>query len=262
MEQWRDQGIVLSARPHGEAGAVVHLLTENHGRHAGYVRGGRSSRLRGVLEPGSLVSASWSSRVADQLGAYVVEQERHPAAGLMQDPLKLAALLSACGLCDAALPERESHPGLFYGFMALIETLAGEAWGAAYTAWELALLRELGFGIELSKCAAGGDPATLTWVSPKSGRAVSAEAGKLYKDRLLPIPAFLKPGGGDASAEEVMKGLRLTGYFLEHWVFVHHSNGLPEDRLRFEERFARYTGHGDHPESGISRELTGYGTQG
>jgi DNA repair protein RecO (recombination protein O) len=252
MEQWRDQGIVLTARAHGEAGAVVSLLTESRGRCAGYVRGGQSSRLRGVIEPGNMVNAAWSSRVADGLGAYVLEQERHMAALLMHDPLRLGALLAACALCDATLPERQPHPGLFYGLQALIETMSEDIWGAAYVMWELALLRELGYGIELTRCGGGGDPATLEWVSPKSGHAISAAAGLPYKERLLPLPAFLKPQKGEASDEEILKGLRLTGYFLEHRVFAHHNRGVPDERLRFGERFAKTVEQIDSPQDVVN----------
>lgn len=245
MEHWTDQGIVLAARTHGESGAVVTLLTESRGRHAGYVQGGQSSRLRGTLEPGSLVSAGWRSRETDALGAFTLEPERNMAAPVMADPLRLAALQSACALCDAALPEREGHPGLFHGLLALLEVLGSESeddefvWGAAYVMWELALLHELGFGVNLDRCAAGGDRMTLKWVSPKSGCAVSASEGEPYKDRLLALPAFLQPSRGGASAEEVLKGLRMTGYFLAHRAFAQHSHGIPEARLRFEERFQR-----------------------
>jgi len=203
---------------------VVSLLTKEQGRHAGYVRGVKASKMRGVLEPGTLVSVEWKARVADNLGSFSLEQENHLAVSLMDDPLKLGALLSACGLCDAALPERETSPGMFHGLFALLGILDSEEeniWGAAYVMWELALLKELGFGIELSKCAGGGDPETLAYVSPKSGRAVSLEAGEPYKERLLLLPSFLSPQKGEASAKEILKGLQMTGYFLKHWVFVH-----------------------------------------
>ncbi len=239
MEQWEDQGIVLSARPHGENGAVVVLLSENHGRHAGYVRGAQSSKMRGTLELGSLVGASWKARSHDELGTYTLEQERSYAGGLMHDPLKLDALMAACALCDAALPEREGHPGLFYGLQALFAALDDEYWGAVYVMWEIALLRELGFALELDKCAGGGDPADLAYVSPKTGRAVSEAAGAVYKERLLELPPFLKPQKGAATEPEILKGLKLTGYFLEHWVFTHHTHGVPERRLQFQARFAK-----------------------
>jgi DNA repair protein RecO (recombination protein O) len=239
MEQWTDRGIVLSARAHGESGAVVSLLTEHHGRHAGYVRGAGSSKMRGTLEAGSVVSAAWQSRTEEGLGAWVLEQEHNTAAAFMDDPLRLGALLSACALCDAALPEREGHAGLFHGLLALFDMMDGEAWGAAYILWEIALLKELGFGLDFTRCAAGGDAGTLVYISPKSGCAVSAEKGEPYKDRLLPLPEFLKPERGEASDEEILKALQMTGHFLEHWVFTHHTQGVPEARLRFQERFGR-----------------------
>lgn len=240
MDQWRDNGIVLAARAHGESGAVVSVLTENHGRHNGYVRGGQSTRQRGALQPGTLVDAVWSSRVADGLGAFTLESERQVASHFMDDPLRLGALAAACALCDAALPEREGHAGLYHGFIALLDMMDGEAWGAAYVMWEIALLRELGFAVDLTRCAAGGDAADLAWVSPKSGCAVSEGAAGPWKEKLLPLPAFLQPRRGDAGPDEVLKGIQMTGYFLEHWVFAHNSRGIPDDRLRFGERFARY----------------------
>lgn len=240
MEQWQDQGIVLSARAHGESGAVVSLLTEAHGRHAGYVRGAHSSKMRGLLEPGNLVGVIWQTRVDGNLGTYTLEQERNLAGGLMDDPLKLGALLAACSLCDAALPEREGHPGLFHGFLALMDAMDGDIWGAAYVMWEIALLRELGFGLNLTRCAGGGSAERLAYVSPKSGHAVSAEAGEPYKDKLLPLPAFLKPQRGEATLDEILKGVAMTGYFIEHWVFAQHRSGPPEERRRFQERLAKH----------------------
>ena len=230
---------MLSARPHGESGAVVSVLTENYGRYAGYVRGAHSSRQRGIVEPGNLVGIRWASRVPDQLGTFTLEQEHNLATASMDDPLKLAALMAACALCDEALPERESHPGLFYGLKALLENMEGELWGVTYIMWEIALLRELGFALNLTRCAANGDPDTLEWVSPKSGHAVSRAAGEPYKDKLLPLPAFLKPERGDASDEEVLKGLQMNVHFLEHWVFNHHTRGIPAQRLHFQERLGK-----------------------
>lgn len=240
MEQWRDQGYVLSTRPHSENGAVVSLLTEHHGRHAGYVHGAQSSKKRGILEPGTRVQADWKSRVADSLGTLTIEEEAGLSFSIMQDPLRLGALLSACSLCDQSLPEREGHPGLFHGFHALISVMEQDVWGAAYIYWEIALLKELGFGLELTKCAGGGDARTLAYVSPKSGRAVSYAAAEPYKDRLLELPSFLKPNSGPYDPEEIAKGLRLTGHFLEHWAFAQHTKGMPDPRLRFETRYAKH----------------------
>lgn len=153
--------------------------------------------------------------------------------------LRLGALLSACSLCDAALPERESHCGLFYGMLALLQTLEMETWAPTYVMWEIAFLRELGFGIDLTRCAAGGDPKTLTHVSPKSGCAISAKAAQPYLEKLLVLPDFLKPQRSGGDDVDVLTGLKMTAYFLEHWAFVHHTQGLPESRTRFQERFAR-----------------------
>ncbi len=240
MELWEDQGVVLSARPHGENGAIISLLTENRGRHCGYVRGIHSAKLRALVQPGSLVNAAWQSRVSDNLGSYKLEQIRDYGAEIAMDSNKLAAMLSACSLCDAALPEREVHPGMFYGLKALLEIMGEEVWGAGYIYWEIALLRELGFSLDLQNCAGGGGAGNLNYVSPKTGRAVSEEAGEPYKDRLLPLPAFLKRNGqmnpDQESIEEVVKGLRMTGYFLEHWVFAHASHGIPEARRCFYQR--------------------------
>lgn len=243
MEQWQDQGIVLAARAHGENGAVVSLLTPGRGRHAGYVRGAHSTKMRGTLEPGNLVDANWSSRLSDSLGTLTLELSRSHSARFLSDAVRLAALQSACALCDAALPEREGHPGLFHGLLALFDVLESEVWGEAYVLWEIAFLKELGFSLELSKCAGGGDATDLAYISPKTGRAVSRVAGAPYKGKLLDLPLFLTPGGGGAEAESVLNGLDMTGYFLEHWAFAHHTQGIPEARrrfrLRFEGRFAK-----------------------
>lgn len=242
MEIWQDQGLVLAARPHGESGAIVSLLTENNGRHAGYVRGAHSSKMRGTLQVGSLVDVNWQSRAEGALGTFSLELSKSHAGHFMQEALKLAALQSACSLCDAALPEREGHAGLFYGLKTLFEILESDLWGPAYVMWEIALLGELGFRLELDKCAGGGDRSALVYVSPKTGRAVSEQAGAPYKEKLLSLPGFLRPGGGGGEAEEVWAGLKLTGYFLEHWVFVHHTRGVPEARVIFQDRFEKTLG--------------------
>ncbi|MCC7305461.1 MAG: DNA repair protein RecO [Alphaproteobacteria bacterium] len=243
MELWQDQGIVLNARSHGENGAVVSLLTEGRGRHAGYVRGAHSSKMRGTLEAGNLVDANWQSRVEGQLGTFALELQKNAAAPIMQDALRLAALQSACALCDVALPEREGHPGLFHGLLALIDALETDIWGPAYVMWEIAFLKELGFSLDLKKCAGGGDAGDLMYVSPKTGRAVSAAMGEAYKEKLLLLPEFLK--GREGGEEDVLIGLKLTAYFLEHWVFAHHTTGLPEARTRLQERFEKNLNNGN-----------------
>jgi len=240
MEYWSDQGIVLSARAHGEGGAIVALLTENHGRHAGYVHGGMSSKKRSTIERGTVVQAEWQSRVSDNLGSYALESERGLSINVLDDGLKLKSLLSACALCDAALPEREGHAGLYHGLVALIDSFEGEHWQYAYIMWEIQLLRELGFRLELDQCVQGGDPQTLTHVSPKSGRAVSKAQAAPYKEKLLLLPDFLRPQDmreGRDEAEDIAIGLKMTGYFLEHWAFAHHTQGVPQARILLEEKF-------------------------
>lgn len=255
MERWQDQGIVLSVRPHGESGAIVSLLTEAHGRHAGYVRGAHSSRSRGTLECGNLVDVDWQTRVEGSLGTFSLELSRNPASHFIHDALKLSALQSACALCDAALPEREGHPGLFYGLQSLFEALQSDVWGAAYVMWEIALLRELGFSLDLKRCAGGGDAADLCYVSPKTGRAVSKAAGFIYKEKLLTLPPFLSPSGGEGGDDEILDGLKMTSYFLEHWVFNHHTQGVPEARLRFEARFKKAVDGGQAAADGIKEAV-------
>jgi DNA repair protein RecO (recombination protein O) len=227
---WSDKGIVLSARRHGEGSLIVQLLTEAHGRHAGLVRGG--ARNRGLYQTGTLLAAVWRARLAEHLGNYRCEPVRSVAAGLLGDPARLAALLSAAAIVEAALPEREPHHDVYAGLLALLAVLAEAEWPAAYVRWELSLLEALGFGLRLERCAATGATDRLVYVSPRSGRAVSEPAGAAYRDRLLPLPAFLRNSGGSATAGEIVAGLALTGYFLERHVFAVHGRATPESRAR------------------------------
>lgn len=230
--EWTDRGIVLAARPHGEASAVAALLTREHGRRAGLVHGGRSSRLRASLEPGTLVAAAWRGRLPEQLGRMTVEAICGYAAPLLDDPQRLAALTSACALIEASLAEHEPHPAVFDGALVLFGLLGSAAWAEAYVRWELGLLEELGFALDLGACAVTGANDYLAYVSPRTGRAVSAAAGEPYSDRLLALPGFLvgRAGGG---SEEVAAGLELTGHFLERHVL---HGPLPAARVRLFER--------------------------
>lgn len=239
--EWSEEALVLSVRPQGESSARVMLLTRAQGRHGGLVRGGRIGHGRALLEPGSLVCARWRARLAEQLGSLRLDPVRSFSAGLLDDPLRLAALSAACALVDAGLPERAPHPALYDGLLALLETLHGteEAvlWGGAYVAWEFGLLAELGFGLDLGCCAVSGVTHDLAYVSPRTGRAVSAAAAGEWADRLLPLPGFLC-GQGEATAADVTAGLRLTGHFLER----HLVAGLPPARHRLLARFQEWGG--------------------
>lgn len=236
--KWDDEAIVLSVRPHGEAATIVQLLTRQHGRHAGLVRGGQGARLRGIYQAGNRVSASWSGRLSEHLGTLECELETSYAARVLDDSDRLAALSAAAAVCEGAMPEREPHPGCFEGLLVLLEALEGEHWAEVYVRWELAFLAELGFGLDLSACAAGGDNDQLAYVSPRSGRAVSLSAGAPYKEKLLPLPGFLV-GRSAGGRQEVAEGLALTGFFLERYLFHPHDKPLPAARQRLEQRFDR-----------------------
>jgi DNA repair protein RecO (recombination protein O) len=234
---WTDRGIVLASRLHGESALIVSMLTREHGRHAGLVRGGAGSK-RGLFETGNVLAATWRARLAEHLGSWSCEPVGWTAARLIDDPLRLACLAAACAVAEVVLPEREPHAGAFDGMLALIESFDGPAWDAAYVRWELGILAELGFGLDLSRCAATGRADTLAYVSPRTGRAVSAEAGTPFKDRLLALPGFLV-GRGGGGAEEVAQGLALTGYFLERHALAPHGKPLPAARTRFIDRLTR-----------------------
>jgi DNA repair protein RecO (recombination protein O) len=229
--EWSDEGVVLSARPHGETAAVVELFTRAHGRHLGLVHGGRSRRLRPVLQTGNHVDVTWKARLADNLGYFSIELRKAFAAPLMDDAAALAAMTSLAAL-TRLLPERDPHPNLFEITLFVLGYLDDAAvWPALVVRWELALLDELGFGLDLATCAATGTADNLVYVSPKSGRAVSAAAGEPYKDRLLAMPGFLRAGpAGPVGKEEIAAGFALTGYFLEARVLAPHGLAMPEAR--------------------------------
>lgn len=260
MEQWQDQSVVLAARTHGESGAIVSLLTKSNGRQAGYLRGASSAKNRGTLEIGNIVDANWRARTSENLGSLTLELSHSTAARVMQDSLKLAALQSACALCDQALPEKEGYEGLYNGLLALLEILEGEVWAAGYIMWEIAFLKELGFSLDLTRCAGGGDDNNLAYVSPKTGRAVSYEAGEAYKDKLLPLPGFLKTNSKSDDEDDILTGLQLTRFFLEHWVFAQHNRGLPEARHRLGLRFAEVFAKTKSSDGG-TRNIDELGTQ-
>lgn len=231
--EWTDEGVILSVRAHGETAAVVEALTRAHGRHLGLVHGGRSRKLRPVLQTGNHVDLAWKARLADQLGFFTVEARRSYAAEAMQDAAALAALSSLATL-TRLLPERDPHPSLFEVTLFVLGFMDDATmWPALMVRWELALLSELGFGLDLTKCAATGGNDDLIYVSPRSGRAVSASAGEPYRDRLLPLPGFLGGrAGGIAGPDDIRNGFRLTGYFLESRVLDAREMAMPEVRGR------------------------------
>lgn len=228
---WIDASIILSSRKYGENSAIVRVLAREHGVFAGVVRGANSKNNRGIIQSGNVVSSNWQARLSQQLGSFKIELLEAHAAHIMQDSAKLAALTSACTVTEMALPERHPYPKLFAELHEFLHTLtASENWQQDYVRYELSLLAESGFGLDLSECAATGVTDDLIYVSPKSGRAVCAQAGKPYKDKMLPLPEFLL--STKKEKQEILAGMQLTGYFLEHSLLAPHGKTLPAARAR------------------------------
>jgi len=232
--QWTDEGIVLGSKRHGEANAILELMTRAHGRHLGLVRGGASSRLRPVLQPGNRVSSTWRARLDEHLGHYVVEDLDARAASFLPVPHALYGTTHLAALCRL-LPERDPHPQIHAALEEVLDGLLDRRRaGAGVVRFELLLLAELGFGLDLSTCAASGAEDDLVYVSPKSGRAVSRQAGEPWKDRLLLLPAFLREAvAGDPSPQDVADGFVLTGFFLARHVLEPRGLSLADARASF-----------------------------
>ena len=230
---WSDSGIVVGVRRHGETGVILEVLTRLHGRHTGFVHGGRSRRLRPVLQPGNGGELAWRSRVEEQLGTFTVEPLRQRAAGIMASAAALHAVQHLCILVRL-LAEREPHEALHDRLEALLDGLEPPTTTpVAMARFELTMLRELGFGLDLSRCAVSGSGEDLAFVSPKSGRAVSAAAGAPYADRMLLLPGFLRGSEAAVTAQDVAAGFRLTGFFLERDVFTPRGLPLPQARAAY-----------------------------
>jgi len=238
--EWRDEGAVLAVRRHGESSVILEVFTAAHGRHAGVVRGGASRRLAPVLQPGAQLDLTWRARLEDHLGSFTVEPLRSRAAGIMGSALALSGLNAITALLCFSLPEREPHPDLYARSVTLLDLLAiPDAWPLAYLRWELALLEELGFGLDLSRCAVTGSRDGLAYVSPRTGRAVSAEGAGEWASKLLPLPMCLL-GQGPVAESEIREGLVTTGYFLQTRLAPALGNKpLPAARQRLIDRLAR-----------------------
>jgi DNA repair protein RecO (recombination protein O) len=238
--EWRDDGLIIGARKHGETGVVVELMTARHGRHLGLVRGGRSRRMRPVLQAGNSVEATWRARLDEHLGSFSVEGTSLRAADVMGSGQALDAV-HLTGALLRLLPERDPHPMLYEAALVIADnaTRPGIA-PALLVRFELGILSELGFGLDLSLCAATGASVELIYVSPKSGRAVSRAAGEPYRDRLLALPPFLS-GGPDTipSVQDVLEGFLLTSHFLMRDVFGPRGLPMPPSRNAYVERLTR-----------------------
>ena len=241
--EWSDDAIVLSLRAHGETSGILEALTRAHGRHLGLVRGGSSSKGRAMLQPGNRVKLTWRARLSEHLGNFTVELAKARASEMFEQRAALAGLNALSAIAAAVLPEREPHEAAYEGADALLEMIAAHEfadWAPLFVHWEIGLLNELGFGLDLARCAATGSADDLIYVSPRSGRAVSRQAGKPYIGRLLDLPPFLLGRqAGDASARDLLAGLLLTAHFLEQWVLTPHDRGMPEARVRLTDLAAR-----------------------
>jgi len=231
--EWRDQGILLSTRHHGETSAIIEVFTSRHGRHAGVVRGGASRRMAPVLQPGAQLDVQWRARLEDHLGTFRVEPLKS-RAWVMGDRLALAGLNAVCALLRFALPERDAHAALYRKSLVSLDLLdQPEIWPLAYLNWEMALLEEMGFGLDLRRCAVLGEKANdLSYISPKTGRAVSRAGAGDWAGRLLPLPPCLL-GDGPAPDAEIVQGLDVTGHFLRHHLAPQlGERPLPDARAR------------------------------
>ncbi|WP_420011846.1 DNA repair protein RecO [Tateyamaria sp.] len=238
--EWRGTGILLSVRRHGETSAIIDVFTENRGRHAGVVRGGTSRKIAPILQPGAQLDVAWRARLEDHIGSFVVEPLRSRAALVMGNRLALAGLNAVTALLVFCLPERDAHGPLYRQTEQLLDLLGqDDLWPLAYLRWEVALLNEMGFGLDLTACAVTGATEDLIYVSPKTGRAVSAKGAGEWASRLLPLPAVLQ-GQGEAPDAEVAQALETTGYFLSaHMAPDLGTRPLPDARARFVAAFTR-----------------------
>ncbi len=238
MPQWQDQGIVLNARPFGESDQLLHLFTLEHGTVAGLVKNGQSKRIRSLCQAGTQVTADWHARLETHLGSFRLEAVSSPAPTILLEKGRLSCMSSALALIRAVMAEYEAHPNAYHDLCALLVALDSPLWAETYIKWEIALLNEIGFGLNLSSCAATGVLDDLCYVSPKSGRAVSREAGEPYHDRLLALPSFLIEGGEAIAPLDLDLGLRMSGYFLIKGPFAQIHQGIPPARQRLQDFFS------------------------
>jgi DNA repair protein RecO (recombination protein O) len=234
--EWEAPALVLDARPYGEGDVVATVMTESHGRHRGLARGGGSRTKSHLWQAGNLVQLRWAARLADQLGTFTGELA-HPGAALaMDDPLALSMLSAACAVAEGALPEHEPHPRIFAGLLQLVPRVAlGASALTELIRWELVVLSDLGYGLDLSACAVTGRTEGLAYVSPRTGRAVTPEGAGQWAARLLPLPGFLV-GTAQPIPADWRDGLRLTGHFLERDAFGNQHRPLPLARRMLYDR--------------------------
>ena len=237
--QWTDEGIVIGVKRHGEASAILELMTREHGRHLGLVRGGFGSRMKPILQTGNSVSASWRARLDEHLGNYTVEPMRQRASNYFGSPHAIYGVTHLAALMRL-LPERDPHGDLYAVFEAILDRLEDPVAAAPLVVrFELQVLTELGFGLDLDQCAATGETLDLIYVSPKSGRAVSRGAGEPWADKMLRLPAFLRDRAGVPAGRDLADGFALTGFFLARHVLEPRGQTLTDERAHFIAALAR-----------------------
>lgn len=242
--EWRDTGLVLATRKHGETSVLLEVFTPQHGRHSGLLRGGISRKISPHIQPGAQLDLTWKARLEDQLGSFTIEPLKSRAAFVMEDRVALAGLNTVVALLHQCLPERAPYPEFYAQTEALLDLLAQpEVWPVAYLHWELALLEQMGFGLELDSCAVTGSRQGLVYVSPRTGRAVTAEGAGEFADRLLPLPPVLKGLAVEDDAQ-VLEGLRTTGHFMTTRIAPDLKDGaLPAARAGFVDQLRLRAGH-------------------
>ena len=238
--QWEAEALVLAARPHGESSAIVDVFSRQYGRFGGLVRGGNSRRQRPVLQPGNMVVAHWRARLSEHLGTMTVDAGRAHAAEAMSQPVLLAGLSSLCALLQVTA-ERQAYPRLYDTTQIVLAGLQQpDVWPALLARFELALLEEIGFGLDLSCCAATGQTNELTHVSPRSGRAVSRAAAQPYLDKMFTLPQFLLDPSAAADDADVFHAFALSGHFLERRIYLPNNLKMPPARQRLMDMLARH----------------------
>ncbi len=238
--EWREEGVLLAVRKHGENAAIIEVFTDAHGLHSGVVRGGSGRRMGPILQPGAQLDLTWRARLEDHLGAFSVEPVKPRAADILGDARALAGLSAVCALLRFTLPDREPHPALFARSVALLDALGASGWPRAYLRWELALLDEMGFGLDLGRCAVTGRSDGLAFISPRTGRAVHADSAGDWADRLLPLPDSLRPDSTRADLADILAGLQVTGHFLmQNLARAQGDRPVPAARARFVDLLAR-----------------------
>lgn len=234
---WTDHAIVLSTRKHGENSVIANVLTREHGRHAGLVRGGAGKRLSPLLQPGNLLRVEWKGRLDEHLGTFQVEMEESYSAKAMTNRDMLIKLNLVCAMCESCLPERQHIDGLFGSTLLLFSILEeSRLWPEVYQNWELGLLNELGYGLDLTACAATGQTGDLIYISPKSGKAISRDAGEPYKNKLFPLPYHLLVDEVMPTKNDLLATLKITEHFIERFILTPVGKKIPSARQRFIDR--------------------------